>query len=43
MTRIVARVYSTKKGHACNFLEKEQKKDKIFENLGKDVQNLKKN
>ena len=47
MTRIVARVYSRKKGHACNFSEKggkkkEQKKGKIFENLGKDVQNLKK-
>ena len=27
--------------HACNFSEKGQKKSKILENLGKNVQNLK--
>ena len=45
------RAYSRKSGPACDFSEKGQKKgkkylkrakkDKIFENLGKNVQNLK--
>ena len=45
------RAYSRKSGHACDFSEKGQKKGekhlqmlnkgKIFENLGKNVQNLK--
>ena len=40
----LARAYSIKKGDACNFSKKGQnraKKGKIFENLGKNVQNLK--
>ena len=40
-----ARACSRKYGHACNFSEKRQKKKdkkgKLFENLGKNVQNLK--
>ena len=35
------RVYSRKEDHACDFSEKGQKKGKIFENLGQNVQNLK--
>ena len=37
-------VYSRKQGHGCDFSEKGQRnveKGKIFENLGKNVQNLK--
>ena len=40
-----SRVYSRKKVHASDFSEKGQKKGKkgqIFENLGKNVHNLKK-
>ena len=36
--------YSRKSGYVCNFWEKGQKmlkKDNIFENLGKNIQNLK--
>ena len=45
--KIFGRVYSRKQGQACDFSEKGQKifkkakQDKIFENLGKNVQNLK--
>ena len=38
---VVGRAYSRKKGYACEFSEKGQKKGKIFENLAKNVQNVK--
>ena len=37
------RIYSRKYGHSCDFSEKRKKrakKSKIFENFGKNVQNL---
>ena len=38
---VVGKVYSRKKEHACDLSEERAKKGKIFEDLSKNVQNLK--